>query len=135
MKRNATLALCLAARGTAVEARADCQYLRGGIAETRISQGTEPTRILEGRVRVIVCDMSTNSLSRRRAKSTTLRAMAKTYRPYVPEQDRLLPPSLRDWLPEDHLAYFVSDLIDQLDLSAITAIYEDEERAIRRITP
>ena len=54
--------------------------------------------------------------------------MAKTYRPYVPEQDLLLPPSLREWLPEDHLAFFVSDLIDQLDLSAITAVYEDEER-------
>ena len=54
--------------------------------------------------------------------------MAKTYRPYVPEQDLLLPPSLRAWLPEDHLAYFVSDLIDQLDLSAITKVYEDEER-------
>jgi transposase len=54
--------------------------------------------------------------------------MAKTYRPYVPEQDLLLPPSLRDWLPEDHLAFFVSDLIDQLDLSAILAVYEDEER-------
>src|SRR3989449_6101986 len=54
--------------------------------------------------------------------------MAKTYRPYVPEQDLLLPPSLRDWLPEDHLAFFVSDLIDQLDVSAITAVYEDEER-------
>ena len=54
--------------------------------------------------------------------------MAKTYRPYVAEQDLLLPPSLRAWLPEDHLAYFVSDLIDQLDLSAITKVYEDEER-------
>ena len=54
--------------------------------------------------------------------------MAKTYRPYVPEQDLLLPPSLREWLPEDHLAYFVSDLIDHLDLSAIIAVYEDEER-------
>ena len=54
--------------------------------------------------------------------------MAKTYRPYVPEQDLLLPPSLREWLPEHHLAYFVSDLIDQLDLSAITAVYEEEER-------
>jgi transposase len=54
--------------------------------------------------------------------------MAKTYRPYLPEQDLLLPPSLRDWLPEDHLAFFVSDLIDQLDLSAILAVYEDEER-------
>jgi transposase len=54
--------------------------------------------------------------------------MAKTYRPYLPEQDLLLPPSLREWLPEHHLAYFVNDLIDQLDLSAITAPYEDEER-------
>jgi transposase len=54
--------------------------------------------------------------------------MAKTYRPYVPEQDLLLPPSLREWLPEDHLAFFVSDLIDQLDLSGITSAYEDEER-------
>ena len=54
--------------------------------------------------------------------------MAKTYRPYVPEQDLLLPPSLRDWLPEDHLVYFVSDLIDQVNLSAITTVYEDEER-------
>jgi transposase len=57
-----------------------------------------------------------------------MRAMAKTYRPYVPEQDLLLPPSLREWLPEGHLAYFVSDLIDQLDVSAITKVYEDEER-------
>ena len=54
--------------------------------------------------------------------------MAKTYRPYVPEQDLLLPPSLREWLPEDHLAFFVSDLVDQLDLSAILAGYEDEAR-------
>ena len=59
---------------------------------------------------------------------TTLAAMAKTYRPYVPEQDLLLPPSLRDWLPEGHLAFFVSDLIDQLDLSAITSVYEQDER-------
>ena len=57
-----------------------------------------------------------------------MRAMAKTYRPYVPEQDLLLPPSLREWLPEQHLAFFVSDLVDHLDLSAITARYEAEER-------
>jgi transposase len=54
--------------------------------------------------------------------------MAKTYRPYLPNQDFLLPPSLRDWLPEDHLVYFVSDLVDELDLSAIMTVYEDEER-------
>jgi len=54
--------------------------------------------------------------------------MAKTYRSYLPEQDLLLPPSLGDWLPEDHLAYFVSDVVDQLDLSAIESVYEEEER-------
>src|SRR5208283_4687883 len=54
--------------------------------------------------------------------------MAKTYRSYLPEQDLLLPPSLRDWLPENHLAYFVSDLIDQVDLSGIESYYEQEER-------
>jgi hypothetical protein len=47
---------------------------------------------------------------------------------YLPEQDLLLPPSLGDWLPEDHLAYFVSDVVDQLDLRAIESVYEEEER-------
>ena len=54
--------------------------------------------------------------------------MGKTYRAYLPEQDLLLPPSLRDWLPEDHLAYFVCDVVEQLDLSAIESVYEEEER-------
>ncbi len=54
--------------------------------------------------------------------------MPKTYRSYQPEQALLLPPSLQDWLSEDHLAYFVSDVVDEADLSAIEAVYEDEER-------
>jgi transposase len=54
--------------------------------------------------------------------------MAKTFRSYVPEQNLLLPPSLREWLPENHLSYFVSDVVDQLDLSVIESIYEEEER-------
>ena len=40
----------------------------------------------------------------------------------------MLPPSLRDWLPENHLTYFVSDLVEQLDLSAIYAVYEKDLR-------
>ena len=52
--------------------------------------------------------------------------MTKPYRAYLPEQDLLLPPSLGDWLPEDHLAYFVSDVVEQLDLSAIESVYEEE---------
>ena len=40
----------------------------------------------------------------------------------------LLPAALQEWLPEDHLAYFISEVVDQLDLSAITARYQGEER-------
>jgi len=54
--------------------------------------------------------------------------MAKVFRPYDPEQQLLLPPSLDDWLPEEHPARFVSELLDRLDLTAITAPYEREER-------
>ena len=54
--------------------------------------------------------------------------MAKTYKIYLPEQDLLLPPSLRDWLPENHLVYCVSDVVDELDLSAIESVYEEEDR-------
>jgi len=35
----------------------------------------------------------------------------RTFRPYEPDQLLLLPPSLGEWLPEDHLAYFVSDVV------------------------
>ena len=54
--------------------------------------------------------------------------MPKGYRPYLPDQDLLLPPSLREWLPDDHLVYFVSDVVDQLDLSVIHAKYGEEKR-------
>jgi transposase len=54
--------------------------------------------------------------------------MGKSYRAYLPEQDFLLPPSLREWLPENHLVYFVSDVIDNLNLSALDAVYGDEQR-------
>ena len=54
--------------------------------------------------------------------------MAKSYRPYYPDEELLLPPSLRDWLPEKHLAYFVSDVVDNLDLSAMDAVYGSEKR-------
>ena len=54
--------------------------------------------------------------------------MSKTYLPYDPDQQLLLPAALREWLPDDHLAYFISDVVDQLDLSSITARYERERR-------
>ena len=54
--------------------------------------------------------------------------MSKTYLPYDPDRQLLLPQALQDWLPEDHLAYFISDIVDQLDLWEITARYEQERR-------
>ena len=45
------------------------------------------------------------------------------YRPYEPEQEMLLPASLQDWLPKGHLAYFISDTVDALDLKAFYARY------------
>jgi len=54
--------------------------------------------------------------------------MDKTYRPYDPDQLFLMPPSLRDWLPTGHLAYFVSDVVDGLDLSPMYQVYEREAR-------
>ena len=51
-------------------------------------------------------------------------AAFKTYRPYEPFQELVLPPNLQDWVPEGHLAQFISDAVDQLDLSKIFAHYE-----------
>ena len=54
--------------------------------------------------------------------------MPTHFRPYAPDQDLLLPPSLREWLPQGHLAYFISDVIDVLDLSVFYAPYEGDGR-------
>jgi transposase len=54
--------------------------------------------------------------------------VGKTYRPYYQDAELLLPPSLREWLPENHLAYFVSDVVNNLDLSAMDAVYGSEKR-------
>ncbi len=49
----------------------------------------------------------------------------KTFKPYTPDQLFLLPPALQEWLPEGHLALFVSDVVDHgLDLTPILAPYE-----------
>jgi len=48
----------------------------------------------------------------------------KMFRPYELNQRLLLPPDLREWLPEDHLAFCVSDVVEALDLSGIFTSYE-----------
>jgi transposase len=51
-------------------------------------------------------------------------AMTKVFRPYTLDQQLLLPPDMRQWLPEGDLALFISDVIDELDLSVIYHSYE-----------
>ena len=53
-------------------------------------------------------------------------AVDKTFRPFNPDQVLLLPPSLDDWLPAEHLARFVAELVDEhLDLSRIRDAYTE----------
>jgi transposase len=50
--------------------------------------------------------------------------MNHTFREYAPDQLLLLPPDMREWLPEDHLVWFMRDVVAQLDLRAILATYD-----------
>ena len=54
--------------------------------------------------------------------------MSKTFRRYEPDQMLLMPVALQEWLPADHMAYFISDVVDHLDLKEILSTYEGEER-------
>ena len=53
--------------------------------------------------------------------------MNKRFRVCGLDQQFLLPPSLQDWLPETHLARFIGDVTDELNLSAIYAEYERKD--------
>ena len=45
------------------------------------------------------------------------------------EQVLLMPPSLRDWWPEDHLAWFILACVEELDLGAFYTSYRGWSRA------
>ncbi len=53
--------------------------------------------------------------------------MSAPFQPYEPDQALLFPPNLRDWLPSEHLAYFVLDVVRSLDLKDIYAYYDFED--------
>jgi transposase len=61
--------------------------------------------------------------------------MPTSFLPYEPKQDFLLPPALSEWLPENHLAYFVSEVIDRLDLQIFYARYEGDGRRNQPFDP
>jgi transposase len=60
----------------------------------------------------------------------------KSYRAYTPGQSFLLPPSPSEWLPEDHLAYFILDLLEDIDLGTIErALQAKDARGERPYAP
>src|SRR5271169_1127164 len=61
--------------------------------------------------------------------------MPTSYRPYLPDQGLLLPSSLSEWLPEDHLAYFISDAVEAMDLQDFHARYEGDGRRRQPFDP
>jgi hypothetical protein len=52
------------------------------------------------------------------AAAKTILGMPQNFLACDREQELLLPPSLREWLPEDHLAWFVIEAVTHLDLGA-----------------
>jgi len=54
--------------------------------------------------------------------------MSTRFRPYHPEQTYLLPPAPSDWLAEGHLAYFIAEIVDTLDVESFYARYEGDGR-------
>jgi len=52
--------------------------------------------------------------------------MAANYLPYEPRQMLLLPEAIQEWLPENHLAHFIGDTVDTLDLSVFHARYDKD---------
>jgi transposase len=52
--------------------------------------------------------------------------MPRNFLPCDRDQPLLLPPDLRDWLPEDHLAWFVIESVESLDLQAFDAAYRSD---------
>jgi transposase len=60
----------------------------------------------------------------------------KQYRAWTPDDTFLFPPSPRDWLPKDHLVYFILDLVEMLDLSEIEAFIQTKDpRGVRPYNP
>ena len=60
----------------------------------------------------------------------------KRYRPYSPNQPYLLPPSPTEWLPPGHLAYFILDLLEDLDLGEVERVLQGKDhRGERPFSP
>jgi len=74
-----------------------------------------------GDVRFSLCGID----SKPQLRSTA--GMTKQYRPWTPFQSYLLPPAPVDWLPKEHLVYFVVEVLGELDLRAIEAALQAKD--------
>jgi transposase len=83
---------------------------------------TVEVRVVDGQGQLVEVERSVVAVERRPVGDE------KTFRPYCSDQVLLMSPVLSEWLPEGHLAHFVSDLVESgsLDLSAVYASYEEE---------
>jgi len=61
--------------------------------------------------------------------------MGKHFRTDHLDQELLFPPSLHDWLPEGHLARFIVDVIEALDLEPIYRSYQGDGRGMAAYPP
>ena len=53
--------------------------------------------------------------------------MTRKFREWTPDQHYLFPPSPHDWLPQNHLVYFLLEVSEQIDISPIVADYDSEK--------
>lgn len=60
------------------------------------------------------------------------RCLAKSYRPVLRDQPMLLPVDLREWLPQDHLVWFVLDTVEALDYVTRRTAEGKTSREIKR---
>ncbi len=60
--------------------------------------------------------------------------MGYNFRDYNPNQLLLLAPNLDDWLPQEHMARFISDMVDALDLKPFLRRFRDNGQGARPST-
>src|SRR5580658_4700557 len=95
-----------------------------GVIEPESSRNARQTHI---RVPYRVCVRTRDDFGRRGAG---VKGMSQRYKPYNPDQAYLLPPSVKDVLGEDHLAFFVHRVVEGLDLEGFTRAYGEEGGAL-----
>ena len=58
----------------------------------------------------------------------------KTFQNYNQQQMSLIPQTFGDWLSPDHIARYINDIIDEIDISEIHKVYETELRGVSTLS-